>query len=184
MQREQELRTATVPLAGTIDTAAGRMKQAVGDVRAALSERQEAERSEARAGGGDVLSASGERLGGVGQVFLDDTTGDPAWVTVKTGLFGTKESFVPLQGAGSRGDDIVVSYDKATVENAPRIDDNGTITPEEEGQLYTYYGMGAGGTLEEHGVSLTDKTSGEERRTRFRAVADQSDADTPPGPSG
>ncbi|WP_426560216.1 hypothetical protein ACPPVT_11155 [Angustibacter sp. McL0619] len=24
-------------------------------------------------------------------VYLDDTTGDPSWITVKTGLFGTNE---------------------------------------------------------------------------------------------
>lgn len=28
--------------------------------------------------------------------YLDDATGQPTWVTVSTGLFGTRESFAPL----------------------------------------------------------------------------------------
>lgn len=48
--------------------------------------------------GGHVLSSAGDKIGGIGQVYLDDATGEPSWVTTKTGLFGTSESFVPLQG--------------------------------------------------------------------------------------
>ena len=45
---------------------------------------------------GNVLSADGDKIGSVGQVYADDADGQPTWVTVKTGLFGTSESFVPL----------------------------------------------------------------------------------------
>src|SRR4028118_2323038 len=37
--------------------------------------------------------------GTVGEVYLDDETGRPEWATVRTGLFGTKEAFVPLADA-------------------------------------------------------------------------------------
>src|SRR5687768_18524601 len=53
---------------------------------------------------GNVLSADGDKIGSVGQVYADDADGQPTWVTVKTGLFGTSESFVPLQGARLEGD--------------------------------------------------------------------------------
>ncbi|MDO5053316.1 MAG: PRC-barrel domain-containing protein, partial [Pseudoclavibacter sp.] len=36
-----------------------------------------------------VVGSDGERIGKVGQVYLDDQTQEPNWVTVKTGLFGT-----------------------------------------------------------------------------------------------
>src|SRR6187200_1357067 len=91
---------------------------------------------------GDVVSTNGDKIGGIGQIYLDDSTGQPNWVTVKTGLFGTSESFVPLDGADLRGGDIVVVYDKATVKDAPRVDADGSITPEEEDALYSYYGLG------------------------------------------
>lgn len=48
---------------------------------------------------GNVLSSDGDKIGSVGQVYADDADGQPAWVTVKTGLFGTSESLIPLQGA-------------------------------------------------------------------------------------
>jgi uncharacterized protein (TIGR02271 family) len=91
--------------------------------------------------GGNVVTTSGAKIGGIGQIYLDDSTGDPSWVTVKTGLFGTSESFVPLEGADTSGDDIVVNYDKDTVKDAPRVDDDGSISPEEEEALYRYYGL-------------------------------------------
>ena len=91
---------------------------------------------------GNVVSTDGDKIGGIGQIYLDDNTGEPNWVTVKTGLFGTSESFVPLDGADLRGGDIVVKYDKATVKDAPRVDADGSISPEEEDALYSYYGLG------------------------------------------
>ncbi len=45
-----------------------------------------------------VVGTDGE-IGKVGQVYTDNDTGQPSWVTVKTGWFGTNESFVPLNAA-------------------------------------------------------------------------------------
>jgi uncharacterized protein (TIGR02271 family) len=91
---------------------------------------------------GNVIEANGNKIGGVGQVYLDDQSGEPNWVTVKTGLFGTSESFVPLSGASLSGSDIVVTYDKDTIKDAPRVDPDGHLTPDEEESLYAYYGLG------------------------------------------
>jgi uncharacterized protein YrrD len=38
---------------------------------------------------GNVLSADGDKIGSIGQVYADDETGQPTFVTVKTGLFGS-----------------------------------------------------------------------------------------------
>jgi hypothetical protein len=90
-------------------------------------------------GNGEVRSATGERIGGIGQIYLDNESGEPNWLTVKTGLFGTQESFVPLAQAEASGADVTVPYDKDTVKNAPRLDAGGALTPEEERRLYSYY---------------------------------------------
>jgi len=100
---------------------------------------------------GNVIQANGDKIGGVGQIYLDNQTGEPNWVTVKTGLFGTSETFVPLSGASLSGSDIVVTYDKDTVKDAPRIDTDGDITPEEEDSLYTYYGLGGSANDDDRG---------------------------------
>ena len=93
---------------------------------------------------GNVTNTAGDKLGSVGQIYADDQTGEPTWVTVKTGLFGTSESFVPLAGASVSGSDLVVNYDKETIKNAPRVDADGHLTSEEEQQLFAYYGLDGG----------------------------------------
>ena len=79
---------------------------------------------------------------------------------MKTGFFGSAESFVPLQDAEVRGDDIVVGYDEDKVKDAPRIDDDGSISPEEEDELYAYYGLaGAASTTGNISDAPVDTTS-------------------------
>ncbi len=108
---------------------------------------------------GNVVSPDGDKIGGIGQIYLDDSTGQPAWVTAKTGLFGTSESFVPLEGASVSGDDVQVAYAKDKVKGAPRIDDDGKLSPEEEETLYNYYGVGStSGTNVDH--TSDDRTTG------------------------
>jgi uncharacterized protein (TIGR02271 family) len=89
--------------------------------------------------GGNVVGADGQKIGTIGQVYVDDSTGEPSFVTVKTGLFGTAESFVPLQDATVTGSDIRVAYNKTEVKDAPRVDPDERITPKEEQQLYAHY---------------------------------------------
>ena len=120
--------------------------------------------------GGNVVSADGGKIGGIGQIYLDDATGDPTWVTAKTGLFGTKESFVPLENARVQGDDVVVGYDKDKVKDAPRVDPDGSLSPEEEDRLYDYYGLGSGS------AGYTDSTSGTDSGIASGYVENGSDA--------
>ncbi len=88
-----------------------------------------------------VLDADGDRLGTVDQVYTSDSSGDPAWVTVRTGQFGSEESFVPLSDASFDGDDVRVSVTKEAVHGAPRVDAGGHLSVEEEDDLYRYYGL-------------------------------------------
>ncbi|TFV91795.1 DUF2382 domain-containing protein [Blastococcus sp. CT_GayMR20] len=94
--------------------------------------------------GQDVYDESGEKIGSAAEVYLDDETGQPEWVTVRTGLFGTKESFVPIRNADLTNDGVRVPVSKARVKDAPKIDTDGHLSPQEEQELYRYYGMGAG----------------------------------------
>jgi len=126
--------------------------------------------------GGNVVSTDGGKIGGIGQIYLDDATGDPTWVTAKTGLFGTKESFVPLEGASVQGDDVVVGYDKDKVKDAPRVDPDGSLSPEEEDSLYSYYGLGSGSTGAGYADSTTG-TTGTETGIASGYVENASDAD-------
>ena len=108
--------------------------------------------------GGQVIGSDGEKIGTVGQVYLDNETGNPSWVTVKTGWFGTSESFVPLDEATVDGSTVTVPYDKATVKDAPHHDVDAELTPQEEQDLYAYYGL-------THAGRTTDRTDGDFART-------------------
>ncbi|GGL55823.1 DUF2382 domain-containing protein [Planomonospora parontospora] len=88
-----------------------------------------------------VYDANGDKIGDVKHVYLDDATGRPEWLCVKTGLFGTKETFVPTQAADVVSDHIEVSYDKDRIKHAPSVDVDagGHLSAEEERELYRYY---------------------------------------------
>ena len=105
---------------------------------------------------GNVVAADGDKIGSIGQVYADDDNGQPTWVTVKTGLFGTSESFVPLEGARSEGGDIVVPYTKDQVKDAPRVDTDSHLEPSEEDRLYAHYGLGGGQSYSETSTGRYD----------------------------
>ncbi len=81
------------------------------------------------------------KIGTIDDVYVDDLTGEPAWLAVKTGLFGTRRNFVPLTGAEVYGDDVVVPYDTAIVKDAPKAEADGRLEPDEERALFAHYGF-------------------------------------------
>jgi uncharacterized protein (TIGR02271 family) len=119
-------------------------------------------------GNTNVVDNSGNKIGSVGQFYLDDRTADPSWVTVKTGLFGMSETFVPLTEATYDGGDIRVPYTKDEVKDAPRVDPDGHLTPEEEDHLYRHYNLANGngngnGNRNTAGIGTRDTTVADTR---------------------
>lgn len=90
-----------------------------------------------------MYDEAGDKVGKVGQVYLEEDTGEPGWVTVRTGFFGMKETFVPLNRAQLKPEGLRVPLSKETVKDAPRIDTDSKLPPEREMELYRYYGMEA-----------------------------------------
>jgi uncharacterized protein (TIGR02271 family) len=90
---------------------------------------------------GNVRTTEGDKVGSIGTFYTDDDTGEPTWVTVKTGLFGTSESFIPLEGATVEGDDVLVPYSKDHIKDAPRVAEDGHLDPDEEERLYKHYSI-------------------------------------------
>jgi uncharacterized protein (TIGR02271 family) len=91
--------------------------------------------------GAEVVDRDGERVGKVGNVYVGDDNRQPQWVTVRTGLFGQKESFVPLRGAKISHDGLRVQTTKDAVKDAPRMDADGHLSDEEGRRLYQHYGL-------------------------------------------
>src|SRR5690606_2886340 len=89
------------------------------------------------------------------EVYLDDQTGEPSWISVKTGWFGTRQSLVPLQGADFSGGRLRVPHTKDTIKNAPNVDADQHLSEEEQDDLFRYYG-GAGVDTSRYGAGGTD----------------------------
>ena len=98
--------------------------------------------------GQDLHSSDGEKLGTIEEIYLDTDSGQPEWALVTTGLFGTKQSFVPIQDMTQEGGTATVPFDKATVKDAPKVDPDGRLSESEEAELYRHYGRdyGSAGT--------------------------------------
>jgi len=91
--------------------------------------------------GRPAVGADGEKLGKIADIYLDDQTGTPEWLAVSTGLFGSRVSFVPLQGAAPDGDGLRVPFSKEQVKEAPNAEDDGHLSKAEEARLYQHYGL-------------------------------------------
>lgn len=123
--------------------------------------------------GATAYGSDGEKLGKVGQLFLDDQTRQPEFVTARTGLFGHRESFIPVRDAVYDDERLLVPYTKEQVKDAPHVDvDAGHLDPEAELHLWAHYGLQSDPTV------LADLGSD---RPAGRHVAD-ADETTAPGP--
>jgi uncharacterized protein YrrD len=86
-----------------------------------------------------AVDAEGNRIGKITKVYLDDKTGQPQWVLVETGLFGTRQSFAPIHGSRFDGELVVLAVSKDQVKDAPNVDTDAHITDEEQDELRRYY---------------------------------------------
>ncbi|GAA4885228.1 PRC-barrel domain-containing protein [Saccharopolyspora cebuensis] len=92
--------------------------------------------------GTPVFDRDGDRIGRVGNVYVDDVTQQPEWVTVRMGLLGIRETFVPLNGAAASEDRLDVGVSKARVKSAPRVDaEHGHLSDREGTSLFAHYGL-------------------------------------------
>jgi uncharacterized protein (TIGR02271 family) len=113
--------------------------------------------------GRTAVDSEGAKIGKIGQVYLDDQGGQPLWVTISTGMFGTRESFAPLYGSQSDGDNLRLAVTKDMVKGAPGVDVDGHISEEENTALYEYYAGHLGDSTQ-----TTGQYEGDTREDRAR----------------
>ncbi len=109
--------------------------------------------------GQTAVDVNGAKLGKIGQIYVDDQTGQPLWVTITTGMFGTKQSFAPLYGSRSDGGDLHLAVTKDMVTDAPGVEADGHIEDSENEALYTYYSGYLGGTAQGQGKDTSGPTT-------------------------
>jgi stress response protein YsnF len=95
--------------------------------------------------GSTAHDANGDKIGTVEHFFVDDRTGEPSWVAVTTGLFGTGHSIVPALDATWADGGLRLPVSGDAVKGAPHLTGD-HLTPDEEATLRRHYGIdGPGG---------------------------------------
>jgi uncharacterized protein (TIGR02271 family) len=123
--------------------------------------------------GRTLVDRDGDKIGKIEDVYLDRRSGEPEWIAVKTGVFGSNVSFVPIHDAAPAGDDIRVGQEKDLVKDAPNVDADGELSPEEERRLYQHYGRS---DYDEWDESSEDRTEATFARDSDRGLAGDDDA--------
>jgi hypothetical protein len=99
-----------------------------------------------------AVDAEDNRIGKITKVYLDDQTGQPQWILVETGLFGTRQSLAPVHGSRFDGEQLVVlAVSKDQVKDAPSIDTDAHIGESELAALRQYYSGYLGGAEQTSG---------------------------------
>jgi len=98
------------------------------------------------------VDSDGDKIGSIEEIYLDQDTDKPEWLAVKTGLFGGKISFVPIEQASQSGDAVRVPFTKSQVKGSPNADADGELSQEEESALYEHYGRDYGESRSDSGL--------------------------------
>lgn len=88
-----------------------------------------------------AFDVDGEKVGSVKDVYVNDTTGQPDFVSVNHGLFGGGDSIVPLRGHTLRDGELHLAFAKDRINDAPNLDEEGHLTNEDQEAFYRHYGL-------------------------------------------
>ena len=88
-----------------------------------------------------VLDRAGTKIGTIVDVYYDAEIDEPGWGLLNAADIGASLSLVPLGEAVEDGNELRVPYDRRFVERAPGMEPGDRLRPQEEAELYRYYGL-------------------------------------------
>ena len=92
--------------------------------------------------GEKVIDPDGSKIGELEAVYVDTSTDQPAFATIRVGFIGRHRlAFVPLDGATVSPTAVRVRFDKKLVGDAPGIDLDGELTAADEPLVFAHYGL-------------------------------------------
>jgi uncharacterized protein (TIGR02271 family) len=109
--------------------------------------------------GYDVIDSAGNKIGSIDNVWVDDATNELEFVGVKTGWLMGKTHVIPTADAQISTNTITVPYSEDQIKNAPAFGGNDELSPDDETQIYSYYGLGRSTAPSPTGLP-TGETSG------------------------
>lgn len=90
--------------------------------------------------GRTVVDRHGDKIGTLKEIYLDADE-RPHWGAVHTALFGVRQTLVPLDQGTLDGDRVQLPFDADHVKDAPSVEPDLQLTPEEEDALHRHYGL-------------------------------------------
>ena len=92
--------------------------------------------------GEKVIDPNGDKIGELEAVYVDTSTDEPAFATVRIGMIGRHRlAFVPLAGATVAPRAVRVRHDKKLVGDAPTIDVDGELSATDEPKVFAHYNL-------------------------------------------
>lgn len=93
----------------------------------------------------DAFDDAGNSIGAVEDVYIDDVSQEPEWIALRSGLFGTKLSFVPVASASWRDDGVHFPFSREAIKRSPHLDViDDRLDPAQKEELLLYYSHQSG----------------------------------------
>ena len=90
----------------------------------------------------DVVDPDGHKIGQLESIYVDTSTDEPAFASVRVGMLGRHRlTFVPLDRATVAPGSLRVAYPRGQVKDAFSIDTDGELAATDEPGLFEHYGI-------------------------------------------
>ena len=89
--------------------------------------------------GRTAVDSTGEQVGMITQIWVDDASGEPEWASIKSAVLGWREALVPLAGSADLGGGRQFAYTKKELAGAPHVAQDGHLDPEDRDRVSAYY---------------------------------------------
>ena len=116
--------------------------------------------------GQDAYGRDGEKIGSIDNIFYDEETGRPEWLTIKTGFMGLGSSFAPITGSRRHDDGLKLDVTKDQVKDAPDVGDGNHLPEDDERRLYEHYSIPMDATGRERYTHDSRRDAGYDTSTR------------------
>jgi len=88
--------------------------------------------------GRTAVDDTGEQIGLISQIWVDDVSGQPEWASVK---IAGREALVPLAGASALGGGSQFAFSKSQIRSAPRVAQDGHLEVDDKERVASHYGV-------------------------------------------
>lgn len=124
--------------------------------------------------GYDVVDSNGDKIGDVDGVWVDDATNALEFVGVKTGFIMGKTHLIPVENAQFQQNSIQVPFSKDQVHGAPTFGTDAELSPDNENEIYSYYGMDRSTAPSPTGLGTDTAATGDAATADYAASTSES----------